>query len=75
MNPFYIGATVGYIMETAPLRIEQAIIEGIGKRRDSGRTYYVIAPVIDGRRRRARCVSWSSVTTADRCTASRETAP
>ena len=66
---FRIGNTVGYIMGTDPIRIVPAMILYVGTRRDSGKPYYTIRPIIGGRTYRARNVAGYNLTTADRCTA------
>jgi hypothetical protein len=57
-----IGKTVMYMMGRPDMpEFVPAIIRGWGTRKDTGRTYYTIEPIVDGRSSRRRNVAWYSV--------------
>jgi hypothetical protein len=57
-----IGRTVLYEMGRPDMpEFVPAIIRGHGKRKGTGRTYYTIEPIVDGRAGRRRNVAWYSV--------------
>jgi hypothetical protein len=60
---YAIGERVDYILDggrRCSSFLTPAVVKGIGKRRDNGRTYYVIKP----NNRRVRCVAESSLSRA-----------